>query len=138
MSYAPYKGQKEETDNLIKRYRDRFINTTDYVNLSWDLNVWVGNNAVLESAGLFGEQHKIFYFENFAISDDLKIILTCSSQRKVLITWSTRKSKNAVDYVVTNNKISQQTQDVYIYRGADIYQIIIFLLMRLSSLLEEI
>ena len=124
--YALKKGKKEETEEFYDTLQKEVYkwNKTDYLIVS-DLNARVGNNAIAGAVGVFGEQHKNSNGESlimFATSNDLKITNTFFRKKDInKFTWNARGSRSIIDYVIANNKISKQVQDVHVYRGADIY-----------------
>ena len=86
--------------------RDR--NRTDYIIVSGEFNASVGNNTASGAVELLGEQHRNSTGDSlirFTTSNDLKITNTFF-RKKILI--SDRGSRSIIDYVLANNKISQQ------------------------------
>lgn len=125
--YAPEEGKKEETDifyETLQKVVNSYIKTDSLI-ISGDLNARIGNTPVPNIVGEHGETcindngHSLIHF---ATSNNMRI--TNSFFRKKDIhkyTWSARGTRSIIDYILANNKICRQVQDVHVYRGSDIY-----------------
>ena len=97
------------------------VNKNDYIMLTGDMNVTVGNNRVANIAGTNGEAtlysngQKLIEFCTF---NNLKIMNTFFKHKEIhKFTWEAKGHKSIIDYFVTNMKTSKAIQDIRVYRS---------------------
>lgn len=124
--YAPANAKKEEIemfyDTLQKVVQN--VNKNDSLIISGDFNARIGNSPIPDIVGIFGEDvinSKGQELRQFATNNHLKITNTFFRKRDInKYTWSERGLRSIIDYVLINDKLRPQLQDVHVYRGCDI------------------
>jgi exonuclease III len=124
--YAPEEGRKEETSRFYEDLQQVMSkqSKTNYLIIARDLNARVGNTPISRTVGTFGEEtlnnngQELIQFCTF---NQLRITDTFFPKKDIYkYTWSARGLRSIIDYVIVNEKLQNQIQDVQVYRGSDI------------------
>lgn len=125
--YAPEEGKIEDTTIFYDKLQQELngIKNTENIIIGGDLNARVGNLPIPGIIGTFGENvinRNGEELRQFATYNRLKITNTFYRKKDIhKYTWCARNQRSLIDYIMINDRLRNQIQDVRVYRGYDIY-----------------